>query len=79
MGYTVFIMSTTSNAELQTFYRFSNPTTKSPKRPINSPSKLPVTSRAIIWPPSGSVMRLAMKTPIVSMLLKRPSPVSVLQ
>ena len=41
--------------------------------------KAPVTSRAMIWPPPGSVMGMAMKTPIVSMLLKRPSPVSVLR
>jgi len=78
-GYTVFIMSTTSTAELRTFYRFSNPTTKLAIRPINSPSKPPVTSRAMIWPPPGSVMGMAMKTPIVSVLLKRPSPVSVLR
>jgi hypothetical protein len=44
-----------------------------------TPRRRPVTSCAMIRPPPGSVMGMAMKTRIVSMLLKRPSPVSVLR
>ena len=47
-GYAAFITSTTSNAELRIFYRFSSPTAKLSRKPINSRAKLPATSRAMI-------------------------------